>query len=77
MRQVLRNSKNCIMLQESPLSGDKSHESRPSPDGDGGEETETAPEADDEVCQPSNTVLWIWIRKDPKLFAGSGYGSVT
>jgi hypothetical protein len=22
-------------------------------------------------------VLWIRIRKDPKLFAGSGYGSVT
>jgi hypothetical protein len=35
--------------EESPLSGDKSHESHPSPDGDGGEETETAPEADDEV----------------------------
>ena len=33
----------------SPLSADKSHESRPSPDRDGGEETETAPEAEDEV----------------------------
>jgi hypothetical protein len=24
-----------------------------------------------------NTVLWIRIHKDPKLLAGSGYGSVT
>ena len=36
-------------LQESPLSGDKSNDSRPSPERDGGEETETAPEAEDEV----------------------------
>ncbi len=31
------------------MSGDKSIDSRPSPDRDGGEETETAPEAEDEV----------------------------
>ena len=52
----------CVW-QESPLSGDKSHESRPSLDGDGGEETETAPEADDEV---GSLLFWfisvLWIK---------------
>ena len=46
------NDSNISVLnnqEASPLSGDKSNDSRPSPDRDGGEETETAPEAEDEV----------------------------
>jgi len=42
-------------MEASPLSGDKSHDSRPSPDRDGGEETETAPEAEDEGADDAVT----------------------